>query len=277
MSPVEIPVGNGAVAAEVAGSGMAVVLVHGFSLDRRMWDPQWSSLRTRFRVVRYDMRGFGASTPARSPHSHLDDLLAVLSAVDAQPAHLVGLSLGANVALAAAACHPERVGRLVLASPGLPGYPWSTPRPPDEAAAYAAEHGIRAAKRFWLDHPMFASARRYPEVWATLRMMIDDFPALQWIGESKAAALPDVSTRLGMIGAPTLVVNGEADVPGYLEIGAELAERIPDARRVVFPGAGHMAPMERCAEFTALTLGFLAPPIPQGGSGKSRTIQKGSQ
>ena len=62
---------------EVTGDGAAVVLVHGFGLDMRMWDPQVGPLADRFRVVRYDCRGFGASGPLDPavPYTHAGDLV----------------------------------------------------------------------------------------------------------------------------------------------------------------------------------------------------------
>ena len=96
----------------------------------------------------------------------------MLDAFTIDRAHLVGLSLGANIALATAALHPDRVRSVVLASPGLPGYAWTTPRPPDEAAAVARRAGIAAAKEWWLGHEVFRSAERYPAARAHLADMV---------------------------------------------------------------------------------------------------------
>ena len=63
---------------EAAGAGQPVVLVHGFSLDRRMWDDQFAPLAEHFRVVRYDLRGFGKSSVPNGPYSHVDDLAALV-------------------------------------------------------------------------------------------------------------------------------------------------------------------------------------------------------
>ena len=111
---------------EVTGDGPAVVLVHGFGLDRRMWDPQAEHLAARFRVVRYDCRGFGASGPfdPAVPYTHAGDLVALLDHLAIGDAALVGLSFGGRVVLQAALAAPARVRGLVLLDAVLDGVPW---------------------------------------------------------------------------------------------------------------------------------------------------------
>ena len=101
---------------EVAGDGPAVVFIHGFGLDMRMWDPQAGPLAARFRVVRYDCRGFGASGPLDPAvsYTHAGDLVALLDHLDIGDAVLAGLSFGGRVALQAALAAPDRVRGLAL-------------------------------------------------------------------------------------------------------------------------------------------------------------------
>ncbi|MCS4253062.1 pimeloyl-ACP methyl ester carboxylesterase [Rhodococcus erythropolis] len=232
------------------GSGPTVVLVHGFSLDHRMWHSQIEALGSGFRVVAYDLRGFGQSGPGDGYASHLDDLIALLDALHIDKAHLVGLSLGANVVLAAAASRPDRVSSLALISPGLPGFTWTAPRPPDEAATHARQHGIASAKIFWIEHELFASLESHPAARRQVRTMIEEFEGAQWEGRSMAAPLPDIHVRLEFITAPTVVINGDRDVQGYREIGEFLVRTLPNARGVILEG-GHMVSMERCDDVNA--------------------------
>src|SRR5262245_14497105 len=106
---------------ESSGSGeSAVVFVHGFSLDRRMWDDQFEVFSRGCRVVRYDMRGYGKSEMLPDvPYRHADDLCELLRVLGIGSAHLVGLSLGASVALELAASQPQMVSSLVLADTAL--------------------------------------------------------------------------------------------------------------------------------------------------------------
>src|SRR5262249_42881949 len=104
---------------EVAGDGPrepAVVLIHGFGLDMRMWDSQIGPLTARCGVVRYDCRGFGASGPFDPgvPYTHAGDLVALLDHLGIGDAVLAGLSFGGRVALQAALAAPDRVRGLAL-------------------------------------------------------------------------------------------------------------------------------------------------------------------
>jgi 3-oxoadipate enol-lactonase len=255
--PVQVP--DGLLAGEEAGDGDPVVLIHGFSFDRTMWDPQFPELARSYRTIRYDLRGFGESGLPAANRDHVTDLLALLDALGIDRAHLAGLSLGANIALAAAALHQDRVRTITLASPGLPGYPWRTPRPPDEAAAVAHGAGVAAAKRWWLGHEIFRSAQRYPAARKHLAAMVDRFPAHQWdIALPAAPQLPSLTGFLPRLATPALILGGALDVAGYRHIAAVLAKEIPNAERQEFAGCGHLLNLERPAEFTGRLLQFLA-------------------
>src|SRR6188474_1328003 len=110
---------------EAAGVGGPVILLHGGNLDRRMWDAEFTGLQSRYRVVRYDARGYGRSGPADTAFRAHDDLLALMDALKLSRATLIGLSLGGRIAIDFALAHPERVDRLVLAAPGISGGKWA--------------------------------------------------------------------------------------------------------------------------------------------------------
>jgi 3-oxoadipate enol-lactonase len=255
--PFQVEVPGGCLRGEESGAGAAVVLIHGFSFDMSMWDPQFAALAGRHRVIRYDLRGFGASGAPAAGSDHVADLVALLGALAIDRAYLAGLSLGANIALAAAVLYPGRVRGLVLASPGLPGHPWTTPRPPDEAAAVARREGVAAAKRYWLSHEIFRSAGEYPAARDRLAAMVGRFPACQWADGPAAAPLPPLAGRLGGLRVPVLILNGALDVAGYREIAGVLEREIPGAERHELASAGHLLNLEHPAAFNARLLRFL--------------------
>src|SRR5271168_4532294 len=103
---------GGRLAYSVAGSGEPVVLIHGMGLDSSMWLPQWAALQREFRVILYDVRGFGTSSVPEGPYSHADDLLGLLQFLKAPSAHIVGLSMGGRLALRFTLEQPQAVKSL---------------------------------------------------------------------------------------------------------------------------------------------------------------------
>jgi 3-oxoadipate enol-lactonase len=246
---------------EVAGDGPAVVLIHGFGLDMRMWDPQVGPLTDRFRVVRYDCRGFGASGPfdPAVPYTHAGDLVALLDHLDIGEAVLAGLSFGGRVALQAALADPARVRGLALLDTVLDGVPWDPPsaRAMDEVARQVQEAGVLAGREAWLAHPLFAAARERPDLAAALAAMVAGYPGQHWLGQDPHRETRPPIDVLEGICVPALVAVGERDVPGFREMSAVLARRIPGAAYRVVAGAGHMVNMEQPAAINDLLISFV--------------------
>jgi pimeloyl-ACP methyl ester carboxylesterase len=245
---------------EVTGDGPAVVLVHGFGLDMRMWDPQARALAARFRVVRYDCRGFGASGPfdPAVPYTHAGDLVALLDHLGLGDAVLAGLSFGGRVALETALAAPARARGLVLLDAVLDGVPWDPESAAaiDEVARQVQAGGVLAGREAWLAHPLFAAARERPDLASALAVMVAGYPGQHWLGQdSHRQTRSPIDVLEGMI-TPVLVAVGERDVPGFREMSAVLARRIPGATHHVVAGAGHMISMEQPAAVNELLIRF---------------------
>jgi pimeloyl-ACP methyl ester carboxylesterase len=243
---------------EARGEGPAVVLVHGGLVDSRLWDDQMGPLARRFRVVRYDLRGFGRSAEPAEPFSHLEDLRGLLDFLKVERATLVGLSLGGIIAADFALEHPERVERLVLVGPGLRGD--KQPPPKDAAAAWEAMgRGAEAFADANMKRELYAAVRPGTAAHARLRRMaLDNFKALPTFrpGFLKYPERP-TAERLADIKAPTLVIIGSRDGRNLLNIADTLAKGIPGARKVVIPGPSHHPPVETPKEFNRALLDFL--------------------
>src|SRR5690606_22023595 len=104
-----IDLGDGKLYYEMAGQGMPLVLSHAGFLDCRMFDAVWEPLAKHFRVIRYDMRGFGKSSPATGPLSRHSDLDRLLTHLDVKQVHLVGCSLSGQINLDLTLEQPQRV------------------------------------------------------------------------------------------------------------------------------------------------------------------------
>jgi pimeloyl-ACP methyl ester carboxylesterase len=255
-----LQVEGGEIYFESAGEGDSIVLLHGFGLDARMWEPQFDAFAPSHRVVRYDLRGFGrSSAPPPSPYSHEDDLKALLAHLEISRAHVVGLSMGGRMALRFAAAYPNAVRSLVLADPALDGQSWSEDwqKRWAEMCGAAKAGRIDDAKKSWLEHPLFDPARADTAIASLLATMIGDYSGWHWHNRDSARnPTPPLSQRLAEFLTPTLLITGDRDLPDFLG-AAELLERaLPNVRRWIVQGAGHMVNLEAPREFNEQLLKF---------------------
>jgi pimeloyl-ACP methyl ester carboxylesterase len=245
---------------EVKGKGEAVVFIHGGQMDRRMWDDQFEVFAKRFRVVRYDIRGFGSSDAPLTPYSDAGDLADLLAHLKIQRASLVGLSLGGAVATDFTLTYPDRVAPLVLTCPGLGGFPFRDPandlRPVVEAAR---DESYDKAAELWLANPYMSVAMEQPRLRERLRTLARENGKC-WLKNPllNRGIKPPAVDRLGEIRARTLVIGGERDVSDIHAIVGKLAAEIPGATKRMFAGCGHIVPMEAPAEFNRVVLDFLS-------------------
>ncbi len=261
MVPDFVEVNGARLFVEQAGSGEAVVLIHGFSLDLRMWQDQFETLARRFRVIRYDLRGFGRSSlPTSMPYSHAADLKALLDVLHIQKAHLVGLSLGGSIALNFALSYPERLDRLVLADSVLGGYVMSAGWDASVKPVWDAgrQGDVATARRLWMANPLFAPALSNDHSRLCLNQIVTEYSGWHWTHHDPEQD-PNYPAfqHLGTIRAKTLVIVGERDLLDFKAIAELLRKNIPTAEKVVLPGAGHMANMEAPGKFNSILLDFL--------------------
>jgi 3-oxoadipate enol-lactonase len=251
-----------------------VVLVHGYSVDLRLWDDTVPALLAAgFRVVRYDVRGHGRSLVPTSGYSYptyaadLADLLDRLNVdrpiseeLAVAAAHLVGLSMGGGIALQFALDYPGRVRSLTLVDSALPGFTYSAQfsRQIEELVEAARSRGPRfALERVWLQHPIFDGLRRFPDRFARLQEMVLSYPGRDLLAEPEPPPPVPAVERLAEIAAPALVLVGELDLPDFHLAAQVLAANLPRARLQVLPDCGHLPPLERPAEFNRLLVEFL--------------------
>ena len=250
------------------GAGRPLLLLHGFTGRGTSWADHAPPLARRFRLVIVDLPGHGRSAtapPARMTVEATADCLAgVLAHLDASPAHVLGYSLGARVALRLAVTHPDAVDRLVLESPSAgiadPAQR-ATRRAADEALAVRIERdGIADFVTSWERSPVFAShAALAPSLVARQRAIrLGNDPrglaaSLRFAGQGAMESLHD---RLVSVTAPTLVIGGLLDTLGLARAEA-VAAGIPGARLELLDGVGHTPHLESPAAFRRLVTGFL--------------------
>jgi 3-carboxy-cis,cis-muconate cycloisomerase/3-oxoadipate enol-lactonase len=231
----------------------------GSTLD--MWEPQMGALSSRFRVIRYDHRGHGASPLPPAPYSIEGlgaDLVALLDRLDIERAHVCGASMGGEVAMWMGAFKRDRVDRLILCCSS----PWFGPPDPWlERAETVRRQGTGAVADAvvgrWFT-PAFAAAQ--PALVARMREMIAATPPEGYAACCEAVGRTDLRPFLKGIEAPTLVIAGAQDpaVPG--ERTQDLADGIPNCRIEILDPAAHLASVEQADRVTELILEHLTSP-----------------
>jgi pimeloyl-ACP methyl ester carboxylesterase len=243
------------------GAGPPVVLIHGWTLDLEVWNPQAAALAGSFRVIRYDRRGFGLSEGSPGPAADGEDLARLLEHLGIGAAALVGLSQGARVALAFALRHPGRVTALVLDGPpdeiGDPGAAGDEDFSIAEYRSLVREEGVEAFRRAWADHPLMRLHAADPPSRELVARMLARYPARDLQGPAAPPTPPAGLAALARLRMPVLVVNGELDTPIRRRAGEALARALPAAERVVMAGAGHLPNLDSPRAYNDAVQAFL--------------------
>jgi 3-oxoadipate enol-lactonase len=247
----------------VSGQGEPLVLVHGWALNLSVWKDQVRAFAPRYRVVTYDLRGFGHSTGVPDITADPADLAALLDRLGIQSAHIVGHSRGGTIALAFALAFPQRVRSLVLYGAGPP-QGFNLPRDGSDSTPHLAA----IARRFGLDS-VKAALMRHPLTWAppdqaqfskaqldTIWRAYSGLDLLEDHVPSNRVALARID-QLRQIHAPTLVLTGDHEQPYLQVVAAALAYGITGAQRANIADAGHAAHLSQPARFNQAVLAFL--------------------
>jgi 3-oxoadipate enol-lactonase len=236
----------------------AIAFLNSLGSDVGMWDPQVEALRSRFRIVRHDSRGHGASDAPEGPYSIEQlggDVVSLLDALEIERVHLCGVSMGGLVALWMAATHSERTERAIFASTavkiGSKDF-W------DERARAVEAGGMKAIRetvieRFLTSSFREASPRMAREVEATL----ESTPPDGYVASCLAVRDADLTGTVGSIRAPSLIIAGAEDVATPPSDAEKLHEHIPGSELVVLEDASHLCNLEQPERFNETVLRFL--------------------
>jgi pimeloyl-ACP methyl ester carboxylesterase len=237
---------------QVHGEGPAILLTPGYSATAEMWKGQIASLSKSHRLILWDMRGHGQSdspddASLYSEAATVADMVAILDAVGAKRAVIGGLSLGGYMSLAFHATHPERVRALLIVDTG-PGYKNDQGRAEWNKTAIARAEKI---EREGLAAVAGGSAER-----ATARHRSAKGLALAARGMLTQRDAHVIESLPG-IAVPSIVLVGANDTP-FLKAADYMAAKIPNAKKVVIPDAGHAANIDQPQAFNAALVEFLA-------------------
>lgn len=255
------------------GDGPDVVLIHGVTGDLSIWFlcKAMDELAASHRVTAFDLRGHGYSDVPPSGYTsadHAADVLALMDRIGATRARLVGHSFGGVVAAHVAAIAPERVEAVVFSDPYFPALRhledmsrwghWQSFRNEAEAA------GVTLSDEYWYDLDKFFDQVMHLDAERMLKFrQAVGLPGMnRLLRLGKTTCGPDSKAVAGLttdliegIAAPSLALYGESSP--FLATATYLAERLPNCRAVLIPGAQHRAPEENPAAYTAALREFL--------------------
>lgn len=247
---------------EMAGSGHAMVLLHGGAVDSRAWDDQFAEFAVHYRVIRYDLRNSGKSASPENPFSNSEDLYALLQYLKVDKAYLLGISRGGGIAFDFTLDHPEMVAALVLISANLSKTPAAYRQMFERVIEAGKNEGAAAAARVWGYDPYQGPVREAarPRV---LQVLEENLPRFRHFDGSVAVrqlSSSDIprSERLSEIHVPTLVIAGELDnVDGRANYD-NWARGIRNAKKIIFPNAAHLVNIDQPEGFNQAVLEFLS-------------------
>ena len=248
---------------EDQGNGTAVLFIHGHPFNRTMWAPQILALRERYRVVAPDLRGYGESSARQqSPvtlEEFAEDMVDLLDALNIEKAHVVGLSMGGQIAMELGRRFPERILGMVLAATS----------PEAETEAGVIQRNL-LAERILSDGmallgcemlPKLLGRRAMtllPETAATVyRMICLTAPEAAAAAVRGRALRRDYREALQDFSFPCLIVVGDEDVFTSVAQTKVMSEMIPHSRLEVFNSVGHLPNLEAPDRFNTALLRFL--------------------
>ena len=244
----------------VEGEGPWLTMSHSLACNLHMWDEEAKRLSKRYKVLRYDTRGHGASSaPAGAYTLELlaDDLHGLLQALGVTSTHFVGLSMGGMIGQTYALKYPGMFRSLALCD--------TTSRYPAEAAgvwadriktveAQGMEPLVTPTLERWFTEP-FRKSR--PEVVERVAAMIRTTPVPGYVGCSHAIPKINLTARLKEIRCPTVVIVGKDDPGTPVAMAEEIHQALPGSKLVIIPSAAHLSNLEQPDAFNQALAGFL--------------------
>jgi pimeloyl-ACP methyl ester carboxylesterase len=236
---------------EVHGSGPPLLLTHGYSSTSAMWHGQIEALSKHHKLVLWDMRGHGQSDYPDDPAAYSEaltiaDMAALLDEIGANNAIIGGLSLGGYMSLAFYRAHPQRVRALLIIDTG-PGFK------KDDARDAWNKRAFETGERFEREGLAVLKAGSRERSTVTHRDALGLARAARGMLTQRDARVIEL---LPNIKVPSLVVVGADDAP-FLAASDYMAAKIPAAKKVVIPAAGHAVNIDQPQAFIEAVLPFL--------------------
>ncbi|QOR68313.1 alpha/beta hydrolase [Cytobacillus suaedae] len=251
---------------EIVGNGKPLLLIHGLPIDSRMWDGQFEELSKQYKVIRFDLPGYGKSGAHDNDFSFVEDLKGLLDYLHIETVSIIGLSIGGQIGIDFSLDYPEKVESIVLVSNGIIGWTdFSTERKQfNEKINLSYQEGnlektIELMCNGWVMGPNRNQDMVSKDVVNLFSEMVKETYAKEAKGKGRML-FPEKKAieRVEEIKIPTLLVTSEYDFPEFRKIAIFLHEKIEDSKITMIPGTAHMLNMEKPKEFNETVLDFLS-------------------
>lgn len=251
---VQVDVGDGIVPIAMAGEGPPLILLHGWTLDWRMWLPQVEELSRDFCLVMPDRRGFGRSSAPPELTREADDVQRIADFMGFDKYALLGLSQGAAIALDCAHRHAWRLSCVIASGAPLP---YLVDRDEvinvEQYRRWAMDGEIEKMRADWSRHELMRHEN--PLTGALVDTMLDDYDGRDLISPSSLNCLPkDVLAHLPI---PLLAMTGSSENQWRRDCARALAQIVPHCTHHEVEGAGHLANLDNPQGFNACLREFL--------------------
>ena len=239
------------------GRGAPVILLHGWTFDLEMWEPQVAALRDEFRLVRIDRRGHGLSGGVPDSEQDAADITSLCRHLNLSSVALLGMSQGARAALRFAARAPGQVTALILdGPPNLDNQAVDEDVPMQHFRELVSKAGLAAFRREWSKHALVQLCTEDAALQTQVHAMIARYPGRELL-DPATAGTATAPWSLPVIRAPTLVLSGAYDLPSRLQSARNLCAQLPAAEHVILPDAGHLINLDQPALYSKLCRAFL--------------------
>lgn len=248
------------VAYRKAGRGPALVLLHGFTQDSRVWRQQLDGLSDKFTVIAWDAPGAGRSGDP-SENFNLDNwaefLAGFLSSINIKQAHILGLSWGGLLAQEFYHLYPNRVLSLILADT-YAGWTGSLSDSIAKVRLAACIHDSALPPSEFVPKYLSGMFSDSPpqQIKEELANIMSDTHPLGFRLMAKALAIADTRSILATFEIPTLLIWGDSDKRSPINVANQLHHAIPNSKLDIIAGAGHVSNMEKPAEFNSIVKDF---------------------
>lgn len=245
---------------EIEGSGPWVTLSHSLACNLHMWDEQMDVLTKKYKVLRFDTRGHGASSAPAGAYTleqMADDVHGLFAALGIEQTHWIGLSMGGMIGQTYALKHPGVFQSLLLAD--------TTSRRPPNAETMWGDR-IRSAREKGMDALVDSTLARWftepyrksqPQVMQRIGDYIRATPVAGFCGSCEAISRVNTLDRLNEIKCPTFIVVGDEDHGTPPEMARAIHQNLPGSGLLIIPSAAHLSSVEQPQIFNTAMLGFL--------------------